>query len=153
MFHVFQPQFQTRAAFTSWVPFWSIGASAPTRVTTSPTWKTPVPGTGTSSTTRRLRRWRARSCSSALKKISVSCPEESLFLFLQWMIVKVTCCQLLSVELSQFSVPAETMKSQARKPKCGKGYHCSRNAYMLVYKVQEEQQSDASRAVVEVPCE
>uniref|UniRef100_A0AAY4D3I0 Ubiquitin carboxyl-terminal hydrolase 48 n=1 Tax=Denticeps clupeoides TaxID=299321 RepID=A0AAY4D3I0_9TELE len=26
----------------------------------------------------------------------------------------------------------------ARKPKCGKGYHCSRNAYMLVYKQQAE---------------
>uniref|UniRef100_A0A7N6BTG2 Ubiquitin carboxyl-terminal hydrolase 48 n=1 Tax=Anabas testudineus TaxID=64144 RepID=A0A7N6BTG2_ANATE len=33
---------------------------------------------------------------------------------------------------------AETVKSQTRKPKCSKGYHCSRNAYMLVYKVQEE---------------
>uniref|UniRef100_A0A674BX89 Ubiquitin carboxyl-terminal hydrolase 48 n=1 Tax=Salmo trutta TaxID=8032 RepID=A0A674BX89_SALTR len=28
---------------------------------------------------------------------------------------------------------AETVKSQTRKPKCSKGYHCSRNAYMLVY--------------------
>uniref|UniRef100_A0A8C2GX29 Ubiquitin carboxyl-terminal hydrolase 48 n=1 Tax=Cyprinus carpio TaxID=7962 RepID=A0A8C2GX29_CYPCA len=27
---------------------------------------------------------------------------------------------------------AETAKSQTRKPKCSKGYHCSRNAYMLV---------------------
>uniref|UniRef100_A0A672YF54 Ubiquitin carboxyl-terminal hydrolase 48 n=1 Tax=Sphaeramia orbicularis TaxID=375764 RepID=A0A672YF54_9TELE len=46
---------------------------------------------------------------------------------------------------------AETVKSQTRKPKCGKGYHCSRNAYMLVYKVQEEESSDPSRASVEVP--
>ncbi|XP_071403639.1 ubiquitin carboxyl-terminal hydrolase 48 isoform X3 [Centroberyx affinis] len=46
---------------------------------------------------------------------------------------------------------AETVKSQARKPKCSKGYHCSRNAYMLVYKVQEEESSDSSRTNVEVP--
>lgn len=53
----------------------------------------------------------------------------------------------------KFSAPAETLKSQARKPKCSKGYHCSRNAYMLVYKVQDETHSDPSGAVVEVPCE
>uniref|UniRef100_A0A8C5GT95 Ubiquitin carboxyl-terminal hydrolase 48 n=1 Tax=Gouania willdenowi TaxID=441366 RepID=A0A8C5GT95_GOUWI len=46
---------------------------------------------------------------------------------------------------------AETVKSQARKPKCSKGYHCSRNAYMLVYKVQEEPSSDPSGTNVEVP--
>lgn len=46
---------------------------------------------------------------------------------------------------------AETVKSQARKPKCSKGYHCSRNAYMLVYKVQEEEDSDPTRTNVEVP--
>uniref|UniRef100_A0A671W659 Ubiquitin carboxyl-terminal hydrolase 48 n=1 Tax=Sparus aurata TaxID=8175 RepID=A0A671W659_SPAAU len=46
---------------------------------------------------------------------------------------------------------AETVKSQTRKPKCSKGYHCSRNAYMLVYKVQEEESSDISRTNVEVP--
>uniref|UniRef100_A0A3B4TXF5 Ubiquitin carboxyl-terminal hydrolase 48 n=1 Tax=Seriola dumerili TaxID=41447 RepID=A0A3B4TXF5_SERDU len=46
---------------------------------------------------------------------------------------------------------AETVKSQTRKPKCSKGYHCSRNAYMLVYKVQEEESSDPSRTNVEVP--
>ncbi|KAM3621563.1 uncharacterized protein V6R79_012845 [Siganus canaliculatus] len=46
---------------------------------------------------------------------------------------------------------AETVKSQTRKPKCGKGYHCSRNAYMLVYRVQEEESSDHSRNGVEVP--
>ncbi|XP_031424419.1 ubiquitin carboxyl-terminal hydrolase 48 isoform X2 [Clupea harengus] len=35
---------------------------------------------------------------------------------------------------------AETVKiSQSRKPKCSRGYHCSRNAYMLVYKRQPEQ--------------
>ncbi|XP_073324473.1 ubiquitin carboxyl-terminal hydrolase 48 isoform X1 [Pagrus major] len=51
---------------------------------------------------------------------------------------------------SSWSV-AETVKSQTRKPKCSKGYHCSRNAYMLVYKVQEEESSDASRTNVEVP--
>ncbi|KAK5911825.1 hypothetical protein CesoFtcFv8_001761 [Champsocephalus esox] len=46
---------------------------------------------------------------------------------------------------------AETVKSQTRKPKCSKGYHCSRNAYMLVYKVQEEEKSDSSCPNVEVP--
>uniref|UniRef100_A0A3Q0RJ62 Ubiquitin carboxyl-terminal hydrolase 48 n=1 Tax=Amphilophus citrinellus TaxID=61819 RepID=A0A3Q0RJ62_AMPCI len=46
---------------------------------------------------------------------------------------------------------AETVKSQTRKPKCSKGYHCSRNAYMLVYKVQEEESSDPYRTNVEVP--
>lgn len=46
---------------------------------------------------------------------------------------------------------AETVKSQARKPKCSKGYHCSRNAYMLVYKTQEEENSDPSCTNVEVP--
>ncbi|KAA8593654.1 hypothetical protein FQN60_009770 [Etheostoma spectabile] len=46
---------------------------------------------------------------------------------------------------------AETVKSQARKPKCSKGYHCSRNAYMLVYKVQEEENADPSVTNVEVP--
>ncbi|XP_068598995.1 ubiquitin carboxyl-terminal hydrolase 48 [Brachionichthys hirsutus] len=46
---------------------------------------------------------------------------------------------------------AETAKSQTRKPKCSKGYHCSRNAYMLVYKVQEDETSDPSRTIVEVP--
>ncbi|XP_030275422.1 ubiquitin carboxyl-terminal hydrolase 48 isoform X2 [Sparus aurata] len=51
---------------------------------------------------------------------------------------------------SSWSV-AETVKSQTRKPKCSKGYHCSRNAYMLVYKVQEEESSDISRTNVEVP--
>lgn len=47
----------------------------------------------------------------------------------------------------------ETVKSQKGKPKCGKGYHCSRNAYMLVYKVQEEERSDPSRINVKVPGE
>ncbi|KAL6111272.1 usp48 [Pungitius sinensis] len=46
---------------------------------------------------------------------------------------------------------AETVKSQTRKPKCIKGYHCSRNAYMLVYKVQEEENTDLSLTNVEVP--
>ncbi|XP_040059098.2 ubiquitin carboxyl-terminal hydrolase 48 [Gasterosteus aculeatus] len=46
---------------------------------------------------------------------------------------------------------AETVKSQTRKPKCSKGYHCSRNAYMLVYKVQEEENTDPSWTNVEVP--
>ncbi|XP_056131110.1 ubiquitin carboxyl-terminal hydrolase 48 [Lampris incognitus] len=46
---------------------------------------------------------------------------------------------------------AETVKSQARKPRCSKGYHCSRNAYMLVYKVQEQENSDPSMTNVEVP--
>jgi len=48
---------------------------------------------------------------------------------------------------------AETVKSQSRKPKCSKGYHCSRNAYMLVYKVQEEESSDPSSNNVQVPGE
>ncbi|KAM6980044.1 ubiquitin carboxyl-terminal hydrolase 48 isoform 2-T3 [Aplochiton taeniatus] len=49
---------------------------------------------------------------------------------------------------------AETVKSQARKPKCSKGYHCSRNAYMLVYKCQEEEEeenSESAKTNVEVP--
>lgn len=46
---------------------------------------------------------------------------------------------------------AETVKSQTRKPKCSKGYHCSRNAYMLVYKVQEEEGLDSPMTNVEVP--
>uniref|UniRef100_A0A3Q3G0C9 Ubiquitin carboxyl-terminal hydrolase 48 n=1 Tax=Labrus bergylta TaxID=56723 RepID=A0A3Q3G0C9_9LABR len=46
---------------------------------------------------------------------------------------------------------AETVKSQTRKPKCSKGYHCSRNAYMLVYKIQEEESSETPRTNVEVP--
>uniref|UniRef100_A0AAX7UQQ2 Ubiquitin carboxyl-terminal hydrolase 48 n=1 Tax=Astatotilapia calliptera TaxID=8154 RepID=A0AAX7UQQ2_ASTCA len=46
---------------------------------------------------------------------------------------------------------AETVKSQTKKPKCSKGYHCSRNAYMLVYKVQQEESSGPIRTNVEVP--
>ncbi|MED6236539.1 Ubiquitin carboxyl-terminal hydrolase 48 [Ataeniobius toweri] len=46
---------------------------------------------------------------------------------------------------------ADTGKTLSRKPKCSKGYHCSRNAYMLVYKVQEEKSSDLSRTNVKVP--
>ncbi|XP_061075552.1 ubiquitin carboxyl-terminal hydrolase 48 isoform X2 [Conger conger] len=48
---------------------------------------------------------------------------------------------------------AETVKSQTRKPKCSKGYHCSRNAYMLVYKRQvEENDTDSETEVnIEVP--
>ncbi|XP_061641899.1 ubiquitin carboxyl-terminal hydrolase 48 isoform X4 [Phyllopteryx taeniolatus] len=46
---------------------------------------------------------------------------------------------------------AETVKSQTRKPKCSKGYHCSRNAYMLVYKIQEEESLDPSKTIVQVP--
>uniref|UniRef100_A0A1A8MJH7 Ubiquitin carboxyl-terminal hydrolase 48 n=1 Tax=Nothobranchius pienaari TaxID=704102 RepID=A0A1A8MJH7_9TELE len=45
----------------------------------------------------------------------------------------------------------DTVKSQSRKPKCSKGYHCSRNAYMLVYKIQGEETSDPTRTNVEVP--
>ncbi|XP_041275377.1 ubiquitin carboxyl-terminal hydrolase 48 isoform X7 [Onychostruthus taczanowskii] len=36
---------------------------------------------------------------------------------------------------------AEPSKSQTRKPKCGKGTHCSRNAYMLVYRLQAREKS------------
>uniref|UniRef100_A0A4W5QYJ2 Ubiquitin carboxyl-terminal hydrolase 48 n=1 Tax=Hucho hucho TaxID=62062 RepID=A0A4W5QYJ2_9TELE len=46
---------------------------------------------------------------------------------------------------------AETVKSQTRKPKCSKGYHCSRNAYMLVYKCQREEDTDPMETNVEVP--
>ncbi|XP_037534462.1 ubiquitin carboxyl-terminal hydrolase 48, partial [Nematolebias whitei] len=46
---------------------------------------------------------------------------------------------------------AETVKSQSRKPKCSKGYHCSRNAYMLVYKIQGDEDSAHSKTKVEVP--
>ncbi|KAM7006281.1 ubiquitin carboxyl-terminal hydrolase 48 isoform 2-T2 [Tautogolabrus adspersus] len=46
---------------------------------------------------------------------------------------------------------AETVKSQTRKPKCSKGYHCSRNAYMLVYKIQQEEGSAPPTTNVEVP--
>ncbi|KAG7279597.1 hypothetical protein CRUP_011690 [Coryphaenoides rupestris] len=46
---------------------------------------------------------------------------------------------------------AETVKSQTRKPKCSKGYHCSRNAYMLVYKAQEEQDTEPTATNVDVP--
>ncbi|KAG8569571.1 hypothetical protein GDO81_014465 [Engystomops pustulosus] len=33
----------------------------------------------------------------------------------------------------------EPSKSTTRKPKCGKGIHCSRNAYMLVYRLKAEE--------------
>ncbi|XP_077582327.1 ubiquitin carboxyl-terminal hydrolase 48 isoform X1 [Stigmatopora nigra] len=46
---------------------------------------------------------------------------------------------------------AEAVKSQTRKPKCSKGYHCSRNAYMLVYKIQEEESLNSSKTIVQVP--
>uniref|UniRef100_A0AAY5JZY7 Ubiquitin carboxyl-terminal hydrolase 48 n=1 Tax=Esox lucius TaxID=8010 RepID=A0AAY5JZY7_ESOLU len=46
---------------------------------------------------------------------------------------------------------AETVKSQTRKPKCSKGYHCSRNAYMLVYKCQRDEDADPMDTNVEVP--
>ncbi|KAM4704099.1 ubiquitin carboxyl-terminal hydrolase 48 isoform 2-T2 [Rhinophrynus dorsalis] len=43
---------------------------------------------------------------------------------------------------------AEQAKTQTRKPKCAKGIHCSRNAYMLVYRLKAEQKEDV---VFEVP--
>uniref|UniRef100_A0A3P8WKN3 Ubiquitin carboxyl-terminal hydrolase 48 n=1 Tax=Cynoglossus semilaevis TaxID=244447 RepID=A0A3P8WKN3_CYNSE len=46
---------------------------------------------------------------------------------------------------------AEPVKSPTRKPKCNKGYHCSRNAYMLVYKIQEEQNLDPSKNNIKLP--
>lgn len=49
-----------------------------------------------------------------------------------------------------FCLSAETGKAQTRKPKYSKGSHCSRNAYMLVYKRQEEQM-DQTQTSVEVP--
>ncbi|KAL4658673.1 ubiquitin carboxyl-terminal hydrolase 48 isoform X1 [Arapaima gigas] len=42
-------------------------------------------------------------------------------------------------------------KSQTRKPKCGKGYHCSRNAYMLVYKQWSENDTNQREVSEEVP--
>lgn len=51
------------------------------------------------------------------------------------------------------SCAAEAVKSPSRKPKCSKGYHCSRNAYMLVYKVQADEHPDLSETSVEVPGE
>ncbi|XP_044523778.1 ubiquitin carboxyl-terminal hydrolase 48 isoform X4 [Gracilinanus agilis] len=42
----------------------------------------------------------------------------------------------------------EPSKSQTRKPKCGKGTHCSRNAYMLVYRLQTQEKSSLT---VQVP--
>ncbi|XP_043919177.1 ubiquitin carboxyl-terminal hydrolase 48 isoform X3 [Protopterus annectens] len=41
----------------------------------------------------------------------------------------------------------ESSKTQTRKPKCGKGSHCSRNAYMLVYKKQCEEEKQSTMAV------
>uniref|UniRef100_A0A8C4XRF1 Ubiquitin carboxyl-terminal hydrolase 48 n=1 Tax=Falco tinnunculus TaxID=100819 RepID=A0A8C4XRF1_FALTI len=46
-----------------------------------------------------------------------------------------------------FCTTAEPSKSQTRKPKCGKGTHCSRNAYMLVYRLQTREKS----LTIEVP--
>lgn len=61
-----------------------------------------------------------------------------------------TLC-LISVTFFFFlGLSAETVKSQTRKPKYSKGFHCSRNAYMLVYKCQEEQ-VDQTQTSVEVP--
>ncbi|XP_075046685.1 ubiquitin carboxyl-terminal hydrolase 48 isoform X1 [Mixophyes fleayi] len=37
---------------------------------------------------------------------------------------------------------AEPSKTVTRKPKCAKGIHCSRNAYMLVYRLKMETQQD-----------
>lgn len=61
-------------------------------------------------------------------------------------LIRILCC---SYGLS----PAETVKSQTRKPKCSKGYHCSRNAYMLVYKCHREEDTDPMETNVEVPGE
>lgn len=52
-------------------------------------------------------------------------------------------------EVLPFVPAAEPSKSQTRKPKCGKGTHCSRNAYMLVYRLQAREKS----LTVEVPGE
>uniref|UniRef100_A0A8C2SFW2 Ubiquitin carboxyl-terminal hydrolase 48 n=1 Tax=Capra hircus TaxID=9925 RepID=A0A8C2SFW2_CAPHI len=43
---------------------------------------------------------------------------------------------------------AEPSKSQTRKPKCGKGTHCSRNAYMLVYRLQTQERPSTT---IQVP--
>lgn len=50
---------------------------------------------------------------------------------------------------SAFRPPPEPSKSQSRKPKCGKGIYRSRNAYMLVYRLQSREKSLA----VEIPGE
>lgn len=78
-----------------------------------------------------------------------------LGLWEMWVVILVIVRKLtaLSVLVAHPGLPAETVKSQTRKPKCTKGSHCSRNAYMLVYKVQEEQFSDSCRTSVEVPGE
>lgn len=52
-------------------------------------------------------------------------------------------------EVLPFVSTAEPSKSQTRKPKCGKGTHCSRNAYMLVYRLQAREKS----LTVQVPGE
>ncbi|PIO14055.1 hypothetical protein AB205_0092120, partial [Aquarana catesbeiana] len=44
----------------------------------------------------------------------------------------------------------EPSKAIARKPKCAKGFHCSRNAYMLVYRLKTEEKPDVE---FEVPDE
>lgn len=61
--------------------------------------------------------------------------------------MKIQKCTLLHILIY---IAAETAKSQSRKPKCSKGYHCSRNAYMLVYKQQTEE-IDQTESNVEVP--
>ncbi|XP_058857927.1 ubiquitin carboxyl-terminal hydrolase 48 isoform X3 [Acipenser ruthenus] len=45
---------------------------------------------------------------------------------------------------------AEPSKSQTRKPKCSKGFHCSRNSYMLVYKQQVEKEVEKSQSEINV---
>lgn len=61
--------------------------------------------------------------------------------------MKMQKCTLLLILVY---IAAETAKSQTRKPKCSKGYHCSRNAYMLVYKQQMEE-IDQTETNIEVP--
>ncbi len=61
--------------------------------------------------------------------------------------MKIQKCALLLILVY---IAAETGKSQTRKPKCSKGYHCSRNAYMLVYKQQREE-IDQTESNIEVP--
>ncbi|MGH0149246.1 UNVERIFIED_CONTAM: hypothetical protein FKN15_055223 [Acipenser sinensis] len=45
---------------------------------------------------------------------------------------------------------AEPSKSQTRKPKCSKGFHCSRNSYMLVYKQQVDKEVEKSQSEINV---
>lgn len=124
--------------------------------TTLPMCEMHSPTTGTSSTMRRLRKWKARNCSWDLRKTLVmhgifTCGKIEKHLdrglLVQYFFVRVLFKRLGTL----FLITAETVKvSQTRKPKCSRGDHCSRNAYMLVYKRQREE-GDSKETNVDVP--